>query len=286
MAMILIGLVAPLLGCQISEPLTVRVMTYNILVGGTRLGQPLEQTAAVIEAAEADIIGLQEQAHHADDLAAMLGFDHRVHGNSPAILSRWPIVDASPRGVVVALPNGRRVHVYNVHLTAYPYQPYDLRDQKIHTPAEAVAAARATRGAAVTALLEEIQPALDEAQPVFVTGDFNEPSHLDWIPATADAHLGYAVRWPTSRALTGVGLRDAYRAVHPDPASRPAPTWTPLRTAPANEVHDRIDWVLYAGQGVRVIDARVVGERAASADIVVQPFPSDHRAVVATFLVD
>jgi hypothetical protein len=37
-----------------------RVMTYNVLNGGTRRGQPLSQTAKVIQASGADIVGLQE----------------------------------------------------------------------------------------------------------------------------------------------------------------------------------------------------------------------------------
>jgi endonuclease/exonuclease/phosphatase family metal-dependent hydrolase len=36
-----------------------RVMTYNVLNGGTRRGQPLSQTAKVIQASGADIVGLQ-----------------------------------------------------------------------------------------------------------------------------------------------------------------------------------------------------------------------------------
>jgi exodeoxyribonuclease III len=270
------------------QPLAVRVMTYNIYVGGTRLGQPLEQTVAVIQAAGADIVGLQEQSHHADDIAAALGFDHRVHGNSPAILSRWPIVSASPQGIVVELPNDRRAHVYNVHFAPYPYQPYDLRDEKLNSAAEAVAAARETRGSAVRALLNEARPALDRDAIVFITGDFNEPSHLDWTPAAAAAgmNFGYAVRWPTSTALADAGVTDAFRAVYPDPVKRPAPTWTPLADAADNEVHDRIDLIYFAGRGVEAVDARVIGEDGADADIVVTPYPSDHRAVVATFRVE
>jgi len=47
--------------------------------------------------------------------------------------------------------------------------------------------------------------------------------------------------------------------------------------------HDRIDFVYYKGKGVNVTDAKVIGENEENADIVVSPYPSDHRAVVATF---
>ena len=47
---------------------------------------------------------------------------------------------------------------------------------------------------------------------------------------------------------------------------------------------DRIDFVYFRGNGVKVTDAKIVGENEEIADIVVAPYPSDHRAVVATFM--
>jgi len=41
--------------------------------------------------------------------------------------------------------------------------------------------------------------------------------------------------------------------------------------------------VYFKGRGVTVTDAKVIGENDENADIVVAPYPSDHRAVVATF---
>jgi endonuclease/exonuclease/phosphatase family metal-dependent hydrolase len=41
-------------------PETLRVMTFNIWVGGESGGQPLDQTAKVIQAAKADVVGVQE----------------------------------------------------------------------------------------------------------------------------------------------------------------------------------------------------------------------------------
>ena len=39
---------------------TLRVMTYNIWVGGTQY-EPISRTVGVIQAAQADVVGLQEQ---------------------------------------------------------------------------------------------------------------------------------------------------------------------------------------------------------------------------------
>ena len=45
--------------------------------------------------------------------------------------------------------------------------------------------------------------------------------------------------------------------------------------------HDRIDFVYAKADRIRVTDAAIVGEMTPEADIVVVPWPSDHRAVVA-----
>jgi hypothetical protein len=45
--------------------------------------------------------------------------------------------------------------------------------------------------------------------------------------------------------------------------------------------HDRIDFV-FAGRGIKVTSAAIVGERSDRAEILIKPYPSDHRAVVAT----
>ena len=43
---------------------------------------------------------------------------------------------------------------------------------------------------------------------IAVTGDFNEPSHLDWTPRAATAgRCPLAVNYPSTRALTDTGLR-------------------------------------------------------------------------------
>ena len=45
---------------QGKENLTLRVMTFNIWVGGSAGKQPVEQTTKVIRESKADIVGMQE----------------------------------------------------------------------------------------------------------------------------------------------------------------------------------------------------------------------------------
>lgn len=282
---------------------TLRLMSFNLWVGGEAGGQPLGQSAAVIRTAKADIVGLQETHGHARDgrrpdrgaeLAALLGWNYDNQGGSPGVLTRWPILGRTPAryGVLVRLPSGRTAHVFNIHFPAAPYQPYQLLNipygdgRFIRTADEAVAEARAARGGQVDALLAELKEALTAGGAVFLTGDFNEPSHQDWTPrAVAAGQVPLVVAWPATWAVTATGMRDAFRLAHPDEVARPGWTWTPI-TAPEDpkDRHDRIDFV-FAGPGVTVKSCKVVGESPVWADLVVTPYPSDHRAVVAEMLV-
>ncbi len=281
-----------------SEPVTVRVMTFNLWHGGSAGGQPLEQSVEVIRAARADLVGLQETRtrdglSQAPALATALGFHVVDQPDRTAILSRFPVVGASgDLGAVIELPGGRRIHHFNVHYHHAPYQPYQLAGipyedgRFITTEAEAISEARLARGEESDQLVAMVQPLIAAGAIVFVTGDFNEPSHLDWTPRAASGRLvPVAVHWPATRALADVGMRDAYRAVHPDESVARGFTWTPTTSPddPADR-HDRIDLVL-AGGAITISAAEVVGESPKYADIVVTPFPSDHRAVVAEFVI-
>jgi len=279
-----------------------RVMTFNLWRGGDAGKQPLSQSAAVIRAAHADLVGFQEtggferngrRPNNGRLLAELLGWHYHEQGGSPGIASRFPLVTNTPgkHGITVRLPSGRPVWHFNVHLMHTPYQPYQLLSIPygeapfIKTAAEAVTEARKARGSEIEALLSELKPALATGEPVFLTGDFNEPSHLDWTAKAAQAgRHPLAVPYPATAAIDAAGMQDTFRVVHPDEVARPGITWTPL-TKPSDpkDHHDRIDFVFFAGRGVTPTRCEVVGEARPAADLVVSPWPSDHRAVVGTF---
>ncbi|HRI13410.1 MAG TPA: endonuclease/exonuclease/phosphatase family protein [Verrucomicrobiota bacterium] len=281
-----------------------RVMSFNLWHGGDAGKQPLSQTIEVIRAAHANLVGLQEtrgfeptpgatRPNNGARLAQMLGWQYFDQGDGTGILSQYPLVTNTPRkwGVQVRLPSGRTVMLFNAHLSHAPYQPYQLLNIPyanapfIKTADEAVKAAQEARGGQVERLLSEVRLALDQGETVFVTGDFNEPSHQDWTPRAAQAgKCPLSVPYPSTRAVTAAGLRDAYRTVHPDEVAHPGWTWTPL-TQPNDpkDRHDRIDFVFFGGRDVSVKSCEVIGERTTAADKVVVPYPSDHRAVVASF---
>lgn len=277
----------------------VRAMTFNLWRGGEGGQHPLERSAEVIAAAGADCVGLQEtggialggrRPDNGRKLASLLGWHHAEQRAGTAVISRFPLLDVTPErwGVRLGLPSGRHLSFFNAHLTDAPYQPYQLAgipysdDPFIRTADEAVRSAHAARGADVAALLREIRSEVSRGS-VILTGDFNEPSHLDWtVAAAAAGRCPLAVPWPATVAVAEAELVDAFRAVRPDEIGDRGDTWTPTTVVGAPEDrHDRIDFVFVGGVGARILDARILGEDARHADVVVHPYPSDHRAVVA-----
>jgi len=92
------------------------------------------------------------------------------------------------------------------------------------------------------------------------------------------------VEFPTSLMMAQAGFTDSYRTIHPDEVAKPGLTWSPVYEPKHPDHHlMRSDDVYFKGEGLKVTDAKIVGEDKEHADIVVSPYPSDHRAVVATF---
>src|SRR5688572_766244 len=199
-------LIPLLLSSSLHAQDSIKVSSYNVLVGGF----PVAKTAEVIRASGADIIGIQEASGNTAAIAAQLGWNFRVFsadygaesGNSDnAIISRFPITQTLRAGVRVQIAPGKEAFVFDTHLAPYPYQPYDLRDRIITTEAQAITSANNTRGVAINALLSEAAPYVAAGRAVFLVGDMNEPSHLDWTAAAATAGIhAIKVAWPTSTA--------------------------------------------------------------------------------------
>ena len=279
---------------------TVRVMSYNIYRGGEMLGQPLSQTVKVIQEAKADIVGVQEmrspKGNNTERLAGLLGWNFHVGPRHDTILTRYEIVEGYKGGIKVKLPSGQDAYIFNLHLPSHPYQPYQLLGIRpkwhkhwdlpfLETEEEAVAAAKDARGGLIANLLQEIDAIPDKEALVFVVGDFNEPSHLDWTEAAAKSgRHPIKVAYPTSSTMAQAGFHDAYRTIYPDEMAKPGFTWPPTKTTDDPTTHlDRIDFVYFKGKDIELTEAKIVGENEEMADIVVSPYPSDHRAVVATF---
>jgi endonuclease/exonuclease/phosphatase family metal-dependent hydrolase len=301
---------APALAADTPTELT--VMSFNIWGGGANEQKDVSETAAAIRAAGADIIGIQETKPEpdvcdADDcvptgqsvakqLAEALGFHYYDQTKTNpalwanAIISRYPIGKPTDNDLGAEIDvNGRKVYAFNIHLTDFPYQPYQLLGIEygpapfLKTADEAVAAATKARGPALDLVMKDMKQA-EGADAVFLFGDFNEPSHRDWTDAAVKAgRQPMAVKYPSAlRIEQEAGMTDLLRTAYPDEVAKPAFTWTPTSEPTAkDDHHDRIDYVFGRGPKLETLSVSVVGEKKPEADIVVTPWPADHRAVVA-----
>jgi endonuclease/exonuclease/phosphatase family metal-dependent hydrolase len=294
------------------DPLILKAMSFNAWGAGANDGRPVDETVAVIRHIDPDILGLQEEmgeapvcseavcpasgSGRATEIARQLGYHVYLQDQendalwANAIISRYPIIRSTPNALGVVIRIGERsVGVFNIHATDFPYQPYQAMSivygdaPFLQSERELVAAADQARGKAIALLLQDIAT-LEDVDAIFVTGDFNEPSHRDWTQRAADLGVHpLRVAYPSTRRLEDAGFVDTYRARYPDEIDHPGFTWTPTSAADdRNDHHDRIDYVLLRAKNARVLSAEVAGEASDYSTIEFSRWPSDHRAMVVT----
>ena len=262
---------------------TIRVGEFNMEYGGTQVDW--DQTVAVARALDADVIGLEEAWGNTRKLAAALGYPYADPRRQ--LISRLPILRAPgdpEEFVYIELAPGSVVAIGNVHLSSSAYGPN-------HTDTENASTITATEDRVRVPEIRPYARALAGLAaggvPAFLTGDLNSPSHLDWTDSTVGARpqMRYPLDWPVTETLAKAGFTDSYRAVHPDPVADPGLTWpaerpkvrgawNPGTNAPA----DRIDTIQSVGPATATASEVITEDQ-------VDPWPSDHRAVVSTFSV-
>jgi len=253
--------------------------------------QGVDKIVSLIKQSGADLVGLQESIRNTRLLAKALGMNFVQQDKRTALLSRFPIEYVTPNryGVAVKMPDGQKIGFCNAHLTSFPNQAYQLMHlpggggSYIDTEEEAISEAEKARGEEFDTMLKEAD--MLPVQNVVATGDFNEPSHLDWTPEAAAAGLHpIKVQWPGSSKYEKAGFTDSYREMYPDEVGRPGYTWTSWAADDdPKEKHDRIDFVHHRGPHLKLQNIQILGERPEKADIVITPYPTDHRSLLATF---
>lgn len=215
--------------------------------------------------------------------------------------------------------SGTRIYLYSFHLDYQHYAAYLPRgydgqtwkkiDHPIINSEEVLAFNSASfREKQIKVFLNECTQEMKSGGIVMIGGDFNEPSHLDWTFHTKDLydHHGAIIPWPCTLALQNAGFTDSYRELYPNPVSNPGftfPSNNPklpvkkLAWAPDADERDRIDYIFYhKNENVRLENISILGP---SSSIVrnkrvteitqdpffspISPWPTDHKALLATF---
>ncbi len=265
------------------QPIEFKLMTFNIEYGGTQVS--FENVVEVIQKANPHVVAIEEAFGNIPRLAADLGwayYDIRLQ-----LVSQLPLLDP-PDGdgiyTFVQIAPGKVVAVSNVHLPNDPEGSFAIL--KGATAQEIVELEMKARMPFIRMHLDVLQRLASTGMPVFLAGDFNAPSHLDWGADMVGVRkqIKFPMAWTVSKAVEAVGFRDSFRDVHPDPKAEPGLTWWASRPQVTgwnpnpDDPQDRIDFIYALGESV-TLNSVVIGEESVS------PYPTDHRAVLSTFAV-
>ena len=244
------------------------------------------------------------------------------------LLSKYPIKDSATifpekgdHGSIyklVADMDGQEVAVYTAHLDYLNCSYYLVRGYSgsnwrrldsavVNVDSLLADNVASQRDDAIRLFIADAQKELAKNRLVFIGGDFNEPSHLDWTEATKDSadHHGVVIPWTVSTLLEQAGFKDAYRVFHSDPVKNPGYTYPAdaptvdvkrLTWAPESDERERIDFIYYfPAEKLNLTNAVIFGPRGSirnerivenTADVFVEPlgiWPTDHKGVIAEF---
>lgn len=316
---------------------TMKVLQFNIWQEGTMVDGGFEAIVDEIVRSDADFVMLSEVRNYkntqfCDRITEALKKRGEIYysffSNDSGLLSRYPLMDSitvfpleNDRGSVykaIAKIKKREIAIYTCHLdyrncAYYDVLGYDGSTWKKREPVTIVDSILylnrlSVRDDAIALFIAEAEKDKKAGRLIFLGGDFNEPSHLDWTEATKNLwdHRGAVVPWDVSVMLEKAGYKDVYRVIFPDPITHPGFTFpsdnqlkeiSKLTWAPEADERERIDFIYYLpDKKLKPVSAKIVGPSKSIAygkrveeitkDIFLKPigvWPTDHKAVLAVF---
>ena len=265
-------------------------MTWNIWHGGlhgTKADGFKKDNAntvnvyKVLQQEKADVLLMQETYCCGMEIAQQAGYPYSIRASSNlSIHSKYPIIDSleifkpfNAHAAVIDV-DGQPLLFVNIWLH---YLPDSFEGIKKLMPDSLIANEGPTRLKEITAIMKALDSLEKKLKmPVVMGGDFNSPSHLDWVESTQEFHYGKVVQWPVSKLMLEHGYTDSFREAHPDPTQTLEGTWGYL--SPRDIISDRIDFVYYKGQNLKTRSSKIVMEDPEGGF-----FNSDHRAVLTRF---
>lgn len=253
---------------------------------------------------------------------------HSFYSYDSGLLSRHPIIDSltvypekDDHGSIYKMKSkigNQEIAVYTAHLDYLNDAYYNVRGydgstwKEIPVPQTVVEVLQVNdaslRDDAIRCFIEEAQKDIAEGTIVILGGDFNEPSHLDWIRESKDLydHHGLVIPWTVPLLLDNAGFIDTYRTLYPDvikypgftfPADNPLVPVEKLTWTPKADERERIDYVFhYPHPSLKLKKAIIFGPEGSisnskrvpsdSKDRFLLPqgtWPTDHKGLLVTF---
>lgn len=324
-------------GTKTKAPGTFTVLQWNIWQEGTSVKGGYDAILNELERLQPDFVTFSEVRNYKDDFIARVCADMAKRGltyygfrsDDTGLLSAHPITAHKTvfplnddHGSIYKLESevcGQKVAIYTSHLDYLNDTYYEVRGingctfkemQPLTDTKEILRRnALSMRDEAIANFVKEAARDRQRGVITIIGGDFNEPSVQDWTERTKNLydHHGVVVDWPATTELIKAGFSDAYRTFYPDelthpgftfPADNPLVPEKKLTWAPKSDERDRIDYIFYRGEGIRVTDCKLFGPEGniayskrvplGTGEPVITPlgvWPSDHKGVLATFAV-
>ena len=333
---LVLALLLSLVSC--TEKLELKVLQFNIWQEGTVIDGGFDAVVNEIIRTDADFITLSEVRNYdgtrfSDRIVAALKQKgetyHSFFSHDSGVISRFPLVDSmtvfplkNDQGSIyklVADVKGNKVSVYTAHLDYRNCAYYDVKGYNgsswepqapvMNVDSVLVLNRRSVRDDAIIAFIKDAAKDIANGNLIILGGDFNEPSHLDWIEETKNSldHQGLIIPWDVSTLLDAAGYKDSYRTKYPNPLTHPGITYpadTPaspinkLTWAPKADERERIDFIhYYPDRRLELLESVVVGPSGSiernkrvqnsSEDKFIEPigiWPTDHKALLTTFV--
>ena len=267
---------------KFEQPVTeLNVMAWNIWHGGRHNGlhSGVEETVNIIKASKADIICMQETYGSGAIIADRLGYYFHLRSSNISVLSRYPLGETYDKfqsfrlgGVEVYPSKKQKINVFSLWIHYLPAWRSD--SSKDGATEEALIKGEwKTRASEISGILKNLQPIINNADetPLIIAGDYNSPSHKDWINSTKAWHKGLTVKWPVSEIMEKQGFTDSYRHIQPDPTKiLNEPNWQ----GGAERLTWRIDYIYHLGKKLET-------KQSTMWNIFKGSWPSDHPLVLS-----
>ncbi|MCG8306793.1 MAG: endonuclease/exonuclease/phosphatase family protein [Cytophagales bacterium] len=254
------------------------LMAWNIWHGGRRHGREIgpRQVIDFIKDTGTDIVMMQETYGSGALIADALGYYFYLASTNISVMSKypiletWPIYDAFRCGVTtIQLSREQKINLASLWIHYLPDWRNDSRAPDA-TAEKLIKGEGKTRHKEIAEIVRLLEPQILKADdiPFIIGGDFNSPSHKDWVEDAAGWHRGLVVEWPVSKVMMNAGFSDSFREIRPD-IHYASPSMT------AEKLTYRIDYIYYKGEKIKAVDSDMHFKYKGI-------WPSDHPAVTAT----
>ncbi len=258
------------------------LLQWNIWHGGRRRGKEIgpQQVIDFIKETNTDIVTMQETYGSGPLIADALGYYYYLSSANISIMSRFPIEKTWVEyhelwtGIAtIQLSENQRINLASIWLHYLPGWSSDSREPDA-TPEKLIAGEAKNRHKEIKIILTKLKPHIDMADdiPFIFGGDFNSPSHLDWVESKKEWHNNLVVDWPVSIEMKNAGFKDSFREIHPDLDYSSA-------SISAERLSWRIDYIYYKGAKLKAIKSDMQFKYKGI-------WPSDHPALITTLSFD